>query len=398
VVGASGRSVPRLNVLAVLAAKPEVRSLEFRKSENTPLPTSDLSFRRQTHPDLPLGRRQPSYASLCGPGQSLHACSGDGSNGAPLALFDLILRTVSELPAPAGGHVLITSGRRVAHLRSRVDRPLRGPALPASPTSDPVERGSRHGVYVPGGYLRQFATQRIVSRLRIFCRNPPRPRRAPAGAVDPFGHVVRGHGTASASIPTTCDGCSKSRGAVAVGQRPARRDCRWRLPGDGHHTKCLPWLLRRASTRRASSTVRDIARRDAAHACRMRAFYRGTPRRAVPSHMCRTVNFSTSQQSRVACRFFRPFAHGAGVSLSSQRQRRGDRGFGFRGRRDGGPAFIFKLVIACSLKNRRASLSTVHRGTSDLRLPVPIACCIELAGENILTGCRPSLRGCASGR
>jgi hypothetical protein len=90
----------------------------------------------------------PAYAAQ---GKVFTPVPATGPAGQPLALFDLILRTVSALPAPAGGHVLITSGDVLLTFdHASVDFSRLG--VTGVAYFGPVERGSRHGVYVPSGF------------------------------------------------------------------------------------------------------------------------------------------------------------------------------------------------------------------------------------------------------
>ncbi len=101
------------------------------------------------------------------------------ADGAPAALFDLIVSGLASLSAPAQGQVLIAAGDVLltfAPEAVRFDRPgVTGVAYPGT-----IERGSRHGVYVAdrGG------------RVLDFLQKPDEATALARGAVDEAGRVL----------------------------------------------------------------------------------------------------------------------------------------------------------------------------------------------------------------
>ncbi len=132
-------------------------------------------------------------------GDSKRLCSyaAQGKAFTPLpcgaTLFDLILERLLALPAPEGGHVLIAAGDVLltfdpAHVD--FDRPgIVGVAYPA-----PIERGSRHGVYVA-----EHATGGAVTD---FLQKPSAEEAKQRGAIDAVDRVLVDTGLISLDPPT----------------------------------------------------------------------------------------------------------------------------------------------------------------------------------------------------
>jgi len=105
----------------------------------------------------------------------------------PATLFDLILASLLTLPAPAGGQVLTASGDVLVTLdpdELDFDRPgITGVAY-----AGPVERGSRHGVYVtePLGQRGEIASGKVVD----FLQKPDETAARKRHAVDSVGRVL----------------------------------------------------------------------------------------------------------------------------------------------------------------------------------------------------------------
>ncbi|MFO7937802.1 MAG: L-fucokinase [Kiritimatiellia bacterium] len=130
-------------------------------------------------------RRTPAYAAQ---GKVFTPVPAVAENGAPLALFDLILKTLAELPAPEDGHVLVTSGDVLLtfdHASVDFSRPgVTGVAYFGS-----CERGSRHGVYVPSRF-KGTSSRTVCYPVADFLQKPDHDQMRTAGAIDAFGHVA----------------------------------------------------------------------------------------------------------------------------------------------------------------------------------------------------------------
>ena len=323
-------------------------------------------------------RRTPAYAAQ---GKVFTPVPTVAANGAPLALFDLILQTVSNLPAPAAGHVLVTSGDVLLTFdHASVD--LSRPGVTGVAYFGPVERGSRHGVYVPENFRANPLRTECV-RVVDFLQKPSEAEARACGAVDPFGHVAVDTGLVSFDPAT----CAKLLEVCGFGGRRAQ--------GRGPRTAggllaeiiggTCPALDLYEELTMAVTPRFDEARflerfvsgrgRDAEHGRRMRAFYRAM--RAVPFHVnivpyCEFFHIGSSREllsgfsglSRTAQEY--RFANGSGACVTSGGET--------------GRAFIFNARIACPLKTGNALIEAVHA-----------AGCpgLELADENIVTGLPP---------
>ncbi|HPB10154.1 MAG TPA: L-fucokinase [Kiritimatiellia bacterium] len=349
-------------------------------------------------------RRTPAYAAQ---GKVFTPVPATGPAGQPLALFDLILRTVSALPAPAGGHVLITSGDVLLTFdHASVDFSRLG--VTGVAYFGPVERGSRHGVYVPSGFGANPQRTECVPVVD-FLQKPSETEARACGAVDPFGHVAVDTGLISLT-PEVCARLVKAAGV------PSAVPVVSAVPVDGENVEgrrgenaqrsmlnaqrsmggekglldaitggdCPPLDLYEELTMAVAPRF-DEARyldrfvtvrgRDAAHRRRMRAFYRAL--RGVPFQVnivpyCEFFHIGSSREllagfsglSRTAQAY--GFANGSGACVT---------GSGETGR-----AFVFNARIECPFTTGNALVESVHAA----------ACAgLELAGENILTGLPP---------
>lgn len=143
-------------------------------------------------------RRTPAYAAQ---GKVFTPVPTTPLDCKPLALFDLILRTVSALPAPAAGQVLITSGDVLLTFdHGSVD--FTRPGITGVAYFGSTERGSRHGVYVPENFCPNPQRAECVA-VADFLQKPSEAEARACGAVDPFGHVAIDTGLLSLD-PTTC--------------------------------------------------------------------------------------------------------------------------------------------------------------------------------------------------
>ncbi len=331
-------------------------------------------------------RRTPAYAAQ---GKVFTPVPASAPNGAPLALFDLILRTVSELPAPAGGHVLVTSGDVLLtfdHASADFSRPgVTGVAYFGS-----VERGSRHGVYVPDAFR---GTPQRTECLPVadFLQKPSEDEARACGAVDPFGHVAVDTGLMSLD-PATCArlleaaGWKNAQRSTLNAQRATKKREKGLLaeiidgscPALDLYEELAMALAPRFDEARFLARFVTARGRDAAHGRRMRDFYRAL--RAVPFQVnivpyCEFFHIGSSREllsgfsglSRTAQEY--RFANGSGASVTSGGET--------------GRAFIFNSRLASPLKTGRALIESVHANGCPA---------LELAGDNILTGLPPEAK------
>lgn len=131
------------------------------------------------------GRRTPAYAAQ---GKAFTPVPCRDAAGNPLALFDMILRNSSRLALGSG--VLVASGD-VAPTFGDADIPSMDFSLPGvigAAYLDSVERGSRHGVYVPGPAPVQGAS--ALHDVSDFLQKPKPEVAKAAGAVTDSGCVA----------------------------------------------------------------------------------------------------------------------------------------------------------------------------------------------------------------
>jgi len=331
-------------------------------------------------------RRTPAYAAQ---GKVFTPVPAAGANGAPLALFDLILQTVSALPSPKEGHVLVTSGDVLLTFdHASVD--LSRPGVTGVAYFGPVERGSRHGVYVPEAFRANPLRTECVPVVD-FLQKPSEPEARACGAVDPFGHVAVDTGLVSLDPAT----CARLLEAAGAGSRENVQGSTLNAQRSGKKKKGLlaeiiagacPALdlyeeLTMAVTPRfdeARYLERFVSGRGhgAEHERRMRAFYRALRGVAFQVNIvpyCEFFHIGSSREllsgfsglSRTAQEY--RFANGSGACVTSGGEV--------------GRAFIFNARIACPLKTGRALIESVHASAN----------CpgVNLAGDNILTGLPP---------
>jgi fucokinase len=318
-------------------------------------------------------RRTPAYAAQ---GKVFTPVPAVGPQGQPLALFDLILQTVSALPAPEAGHVLITSGDVLLTFdHASVD--FSRPGITGVGYFGPVERGSHHGVYVPSGFGANAARTECVP-VRDFLQKPSEAEARASGAVDPFGHVAVDTGLISMD-PPTCAALLKVAGVDAKG-RVGRGILRAVIDGDCPALDVYEEMTMAVTPR--FDEARFISRfvtergRDAEHKARMRKFYRAL--HGIPFHVnivpyCEFFHIGSSREllsgfsglSRTA-QMYR-FTNGSGAAVTPS------------GAQEGG-AFIFNSRIAVPFKAGQSLVEAVHAK----------ACkSVTLSGRNILTGLPP---------
>lgn len=365
-----------LNVLAELAREPGGRKTEDgggTKKAGLKLRASDLeaAFRNKRILICHSGgdsRRTPAYAAQ---GKVFTPVPTAAANGAPLALFDLILQTVSNLPAPAQGHVLVTSGDVLLTFdHASVDFAL--PGITGVAYFGPVERGSHHGVYVPEAFRGNPLRTECVPVVD-FLQKPTEDEARACGAVDPFGHVAVDTGLVSFD-PATC-----ARLLAFAGKGLLAEIVGGSCPALDLYEELTMAVAPRFDEARYLERFVTGRGRDAAHGRRMRAFYRalrGVPFRVNIVPYCEFFHIGSSREllsgfaglSRTAQEY--RFANGSGACVT-----RGG---------ETGRAFIFNARIECPLKTGAALIEGVHAAGCKA---------LTLEGENILTGLPPEASG-----
>lgn len=132
--------------------------------------------------------------------------------GSPATLFDLILANLLALPAPAGGQVLLAAGDVLLTFDPQaVDFTRPGVVGVAYP--GPIERGSKHGVYV---------TDR-EGTVVDFLQKPDAATARSRHAVDAMGRVLVDTGLVSLDPPSSqawlkAGGVALSNGKLKIGQ------------------------------------------------------------------------------------------------------------------------------------------------------------------------------------
>ena len=306
-------------------------------------------------------RRTPAYAAQ---GKVFTPVPTVSPNGLPLALFDLILQTVSVLPAPQGGHVLVTSGDVLLTFdHASVD--FSQPGITGVAYFGPAERGAHHGVYVPSGFGANPLRTECVP-VADFLQKPSEPEARACGAVDPFGHVAVDTGLVSFDPAT----CGKLLSFASKGLLRELSD--GRCPALDLYEELTMAVAPRFDEARYLERFVAGRRRDAAHGRRMRAFYRAlhdVPFQVNIVPYCEFFHIGSSREllsgfsglSRTAQEY--RFVNGSGACVANGGEI--------------GRTFIFNSRIECPLKTGNALIEAVYA-----------AACPELvlAGENILTG------------
>jgi len=165
-------------------------------------------------------RRLCAYAAQ---GKIFVPLPADLDGGHPAALFDLVLKNLSALPVPESGQVLIASGDVLLTFDPAAidfNRPgMTGVAYPG-----PMERGSKHGVYVAGR----------DGRVHDFLQKPDEETARSRHAVDAVGRVLVDTGLVSLD-PSTVESWLTAAG---VRLRNGKLDCSPGLLRDIVSGKC----------------------------------------------------------------------------------------------------------------------------------------------------------------
>ncbi len=143
-------------------------------------------------------RRTPAYTAQ---GKIFTPVPTRGADQQPLALFDLIHRTVTNVPQPEGGQVLITSGDVLLTFdHASVD--FSKPGVTGVAYFGPVERGARHGVYIPDQFD-AHEDRTVCLPVADFLQKPSAELVAAHRGIDPFGRVAIDTGLVRLD-PATC--------------------------------------------------------------------------------------------------------------------------------------------------------------------------------------------------
>lgn len=312
-------------------------------------------------------RRTPAYAAQ---GKVFTPVPTVSSKGLPLALFDLILQTVSELPRPEKGHVLVTSGDVLLTFdHGTVD--FSRPGVTGVAYFGPVERGTRHGVYIPECFAPQSHKTECL-KVADFMQKPSPEAAKAQGAIDPFGRVAVDTGLISLD-PATCDrllslACQQTRSKPSLLEEIVTGAC----PSLDIYEELTMALAPRFSEALFVERFVTARGRDEAHAYRMRAFYRSL--RSVSFHVnivpfCEFFHIGSSREllagfstlSRTSQTYRFQNGSNAAVTDANESER----------------AFVFNAVVRAPFRAGLALLEAVNA----TGLPF-----IRLAGDNIVTG------------
>jgi len=312
-------------------------------------------------------RRTPAYAAQ---GKVFTPVPALSKSGLPLALFDLILQTVSALPKPAQGHVLVTSGDVLLTFdHGSVD--FSKPGVTGVAYFGPVDRGTRHGVYIPETFAAQSHKTECL-KVADFMQKPSPEAAEAGGAVDPFGRVAVDTGLISLD-PETCGrllaiACASARSKPSLLEEIIAGLC----PALDIYEELTMALAPRFTEARFLERFVTSRGRDAQHAKRMRAFYQAL--RRVPFHVnivpfCEFFHIGSSREllsgfstlSRTSQTY--QFQNGSNAYLEDANEAE--------------RAFAFNTVARAGLRTGLALIEAVDATASPF---------IHLAGDNILTG------------
>ncbi len=326
-------------------------------------------------------RRTPAYTAQ---GKVFTPVPVGSETGAPLALFDLILRTLAQLPAPDDGHVLVTSGDVLLTFdHASVD--FSSPGITGVAYYGSQERGSRHGVYVPEGF-KGVSARTESYQVRDFLQKPDNDLMQAAGATDSYGHVAIDTGLVSFGP----DVIERFMRVCGVGLKRGQCHVKEGLLGDVINGDAPPLdlykelLMALSPSMTQAEYLRCCASKDhsARHRRVRRKIYNGL--RDCPFNVnilpfCDFFHIGSSRELLT------------GYSLLSRTARE----YGFRNSSaavaahtdDSGEAFVFNSYIKAPLASGRALIEAVHLESGGKMI---------LQGDNILTGvpaeCRCELR------
>ncbi|MDA3925014.1 MAG: hypothetical protein PF904_09985 [Kiritimatiellae bacterium] len=317
-------------------------------------------------------RRTPAYTAQ---GKVFTPVPATAENGVPLALFDLILKTLSELPAPEDGHVLVTSGDVLLTFdHGSVD--FSKPGVTGISYFGSIERGSRHGVYVPAAFKGGSSSTECFP-VADFLQKPDEQEMLSAGAIDGFGHVAIDTGLVSFGPQTTARfldlcGVKIKGGDVVVGKGLLKDVIEGSAPPLDMYEELLMGLTPSFSEERFVEHFAGKSASVAANKRRMRAFYRALQNIDFSVNIlpyCEFFHIGSSREllsgfsglSRTAQEY--GFANGSGASLMYVE--------------DNSRAFIFNAYINSPFSSQRSLVESVYAESSRG---------LKLEGDNIVTG------------
>ena len=312
-------------------------------------------------------RRTPAYAAQ---GKVFTPVPTVSSTGLPLALFDLILQTVSELPQPSKGHVLVTSGD-VLLTFDHGSVNFSKPGVTGVAYFGPVDRGTRHGVYIPEMFAAQSHKTECL-KVADFMQKPSPEMAQARGAVDPFGRVAVDTGLISLD-PATCERLVDLAGSFTHSQTSLLEEIiTGQCPALDIYEELTMALAPRFTEALFLERFVSDRGRDVAHAKRMRAFYLAL--RRVPFHVnivpfCEFFHIGSSREllsgfstlSRTSQTY--RFQNGSNACLEDVNEAE--------------RAFVFNAYARSVLRTGSALIEAVDATACPF---------IRLAGDNILTG------------
>lgn len=312
-------------------------------------------------------RRTPAYAAQ---GKVFTPVPTVSKKGLPLALFDLILQTVSELPKPANGHVLVTSGDVLLTFdHGSVD--FSKPGVTGVAYFGPVDRGTRHGVYIPETFAAQSHKTECL-KVADFMQKPSPDVAQARGAVDPFGRVAVDTGLISLD-PSTCERLIALAGSSTRSKMSLLNDIiAGRCPALDIYEELTMALAPRFTEALFLERFVTERGRDGVHAKRMRTFYQAL--RRIPFQVnivpfCEFFHIGSSREllsgfstlSRTSQTY--RFQNGSNACLENANEAE--------------RAFVFNTYACSALRTGAALLEAVDATACPF---------IRLAGDNILTG------------
>lgn len=324
-------------------------------------------------------RRTPAYAAQ---GKIFTPMPCTGHDGQPLALFDLILQTTRALPAPTHGNIVITSGDVLLTFdHASVD--LTHPGVTGIAYFGAIERGARHGVYVPNGFGANPQRTECLPVLN-FLQKPTEAEARAAGAIDHLGHLAIDTGLLSLD-PSTCAHLLE----IAAWCPPTPKKA---------HSGLLSQILKGSAP--PLDLYEDFTLALAPHVDKPRYLQRFATPQPLPPKAQKLVGDlydalrQTPFQVNIVpyCDFFhigssRELLNGfSGISRTAQTYHfaNGSGAHTAPGDSDLNQAFIFNSNLHHPLRAGHAVIEASH-ASAKMRL--------ELAGDNILTGLPPTAQG-----
>ncbi len=327
-------------------------------------------------------RRTPAYTAQ---GKVFTPVPATAQNGVPLALFDLIVRTLSGVPAPEEGHVLVTSGDVLLTFdHGSVD--FSKPGVTGIAYFGSAERGSRHGVYVPAAF-RGGNSRTECLPVADFLQKPDADQMRNAGAIDAFGHVaidtgLIGFGPATTARLLDLCGVRLKSGGVTAGKGLLSDVIDGSAPPLDLYEELLMGVTPSFTEERFVARFAGKSAAVAANRHRMQRFYRALKGIDFSVNIlpyCEFFHIGSSSEllsgfsglSRTAQEY--GFANGSGAEVMCTE--------------DSGLSFVFNSYINAPFSSQRSLVEAVYAESCGS---------VRLEGENILTGvpegCQTAIR------